>query len=91
MSVAETNCSEGLDITDAKDGGVIKVITKEGTGHEHPCQGSNVAVHYVGKLLDGTQFDSSRESGRPLDFTLGNGKYFSKVYCCDCCVNTALI
>ncbi len=35
--------------------------------------GDTVAVHYTGKLLNGTVFDSSRERGQPIEFPLGSG------------------
>jgi peptidylprolyl isomerase len=35
--------------------------------------GDVVAVHYTGKLSDGTIFDTS-EGGKPLSFTLGSGQ-----------------
>ncbi|OGA72589.1 MAG: peptidylprolyl isomerase [Betaproteobacteria bacterium RIFCSPLOWO2_12_FULL_65_14] len=36
-------------------------------------RGDDIVVHYVGKLLDGKQFDSSRSRRDPLDFALGAG------------------
>ena len=36
-------------------------------------RGCDIVVHYVGKLLDGKQFDSSRNRRDPLDFSLGAG------------------
>ena len=39
--------------------------------------GDIVDVHYVGTLDDGSQFDSSRERGTALTFTLGSGEVIS--------------
>ncbi|KAK1784986.1 hypothetical protein P4O66_018421 [Electrophorus voltai] len=65
---------EGEDITPKKDGGVMKLVKKEGTGTELPMTGDKVFVHYVGTLLDGTQFDSSRDRGERFSFELGKGQ-----------------
>lgn len=65
---------EGDDITQKKDGGVLKLVKKEGTGTELPMTGDKVFVHYVGTLLDGTHFDSSRDRGEKFSFELGKGQ-----------------
>lgn len=57
----ETTVGVEVDVTPEKDGGVIKKILQEGKGWEHPNSGDRVEVHYVGKLEDGSIFDSSRE------------------------------
>ncbi len=58
------------DIDLTGDGGIIKTILKEGAGEPIPA-GMNAKVHYTGKLLNGTVFDSSRHRGKPFNFTVG--------------------
>lgn len=50
-----------------------KTILTVGEGWETPEAGDEVHVHYVGTLLDGTKFDSSRDRGQPFTFKLGTG------------------
>lgn len=64
----------GMDVTESQDGGCIKEILREGTGDERPAKGNQVWVHYVGTLLDGSKFDSSRDRGEQFKFTLGKGQ-----------------
>lgn len=66
--------SNKIDVTPEQNGGVLKEILVEGTGDITPPKGVKVTVHYVGKLTDGKQFDSSRDRGDPFEFTLGRGK-----------------
>lgn len=42
-------------------------VLKEGTGKQ-PSASDSVTVHYTGKLIDGTVFDSSVERGAPATF-----------------------
>jgi FKBP-type peptidyl-prolyl cis-trans isomerase len=44
-----------------------------GTG-EQAVAGKTVRVHYTGKLLDGTVFDSSHKRNEPFEFPLGVGR-----------------
>lgn len=55
------------------DTGLKYVVTAEGSG-ETPASGTMVKVHYTGKLLDGTTFDSSVDRGAPIDFPVGEGR-----------------
>jgi FKBP-type peptidyl-prolyl cis-trans isomerase len=37
-------------------------------------KGDQVAIHYVGTLESGEEFDASRPRGSPLSFTVGSGQ-----------------
>ncbi|EUC65146.1 peptidyl-prolyl cis-trans isomerase, FKBP-type protein, partial [Rhizoctonia solani AG-3 Rhs1AP] len=39
-----------------------------------PKEGDTVTIHYVGTLLNGTKFDSSRDRGKPFQTVIGKGK-----------------
>ena len=65
--LAENKTKSGVTTTES--GLQYKVIT-EGTG-EKPSADDQVTVHYQGKFVDGTVFDSSYERGEPMTFPLG--------------------
>jgi len=73
MTTDENVTLKGEDISPDKDGGVLKEIIKEGYGDERPLPNDKVYVHYVGTLLDGTKFDSSRDRNDKFSFDLGKG------------------
>ena len=50
--------------------GLQYMVLKEGTGAK-PGPTDEVTVHYTGRLLDGTVFDSSVERGEPATFAVG--------------------
>lgn len=55
------------------ESGLVYVCTQKGRGPK-PTVNQNVKVHYTGRLLDGTVFDSSIERGEPIEFPLGVGR-----------------
>jgi FKBP-type peptidyl-prolyl cis-trans isomerase len=52
--------------------GLYYTITTAGTGVDYPTEDSEVTVHYVGRLLDGTKFDSSYDRGQPFTSALSS-------------------
>ena len=55
------------------DSGLYYKITKTTEG-KSPKAGDMVSVHYAGKLVDGTEFDSSFKRGEPIEFNVGIGQ-----------------
>ncbi|XP_044500443.1 peptidyl-prolyl cis-trans isomerase FKBP62-like [Mangifera indica] len=77
MDMPEDTVSTYLKVGEEKEitkTGLKKKLLKEGEGWETPGSGDEVEVHYTGTLLDGTQFDSSRDRGTPFKFKLGQGQ-----------------
>ena len=58
---------EGVKVTES---GLQYMVVKEGDGLQ-PGLEDVVTVHYTGKLIDGTVFDSSVERGEPATFAVG--------------------
>lgn len=75
---AKTNTDAGAKFLsdNAKKQGVVTtpsglqyLVIKQGTGKK-PSATSKVTVHYEGRLIDGTVFDSSIDRGEPINFQL---------------------
>lgn len=49
-------------------------ITQTNEAGKKAKRGENVDVHYTGRLLDGTKFDSSVDRGTPITFPIGTGR-----------------
>ncbi|MHC4618106.1 MAG: FKBP-type peptidyl-prolyl cis-trans isomerase [Planctomycetota bacterium] len=73
---AAKNLGEGktfLEANKAKEGvkvlpsGLQYKVLKEGTG-KTPTADDKVKTHYRGRLIDGTEFDSSYKRGKPAEF-----------------------
>jgi len=50
--------------------GLQYLVLEKGTGTQYPLATDQVEVHYEGKLLDGTVFDSSLKRGQSISFGL---------------------
>jgi FKBP-type peptidyl-prolyl cis-trans isomerase len=80
--VSESNNNQRSAQTDAllkatdNQGNLNRMVIddiKIGEGREVKT-GDTVAVHYVGRLQDGTEFDNSKKRGQPFVFTVGDGQ-----------------
>lgn len=69
---ADTPAPEESPATAQDATGLVIEDLGVGEGPE-AVSGNAVTVHYTGWLTDGTQFDSSLDSGQPFQFTLGQG------------------
>jgi peptidylprolyl isomerase len=56
--------------------GLMYVMHKPGAAQK-PQAGQTVSVHYTGTLTNGTKFDSSRDSGQPIEFPIGQRRVIS--------------
>lgn len=64
--LAENAKKEGVKVTKS---GLQYVVVEEGTGKQ-PKATDTVRVHYEGRLINGTTFDSSIKRGTPAEFPL---------------------
>ena len=62
----ENKAKDGVQVTES---GLQYEVISEGDGPK-PSATDTVSVHYVGTLLDGTEFDSSVARGQPAEFPL---------------------
>lgn len=63
------NENKGKENVQVTSSGLQYIVEKEGEGAQ-PSAEDEVTVHYTGKLLDGTVFDSSVNRGEPATFPL---------------------
>lgn len=62
----ENKAKEGVKVTES---GLQYKVLVQGNGKQ-PTASDNVTVHYTGRLIDGTEFDSSVKRGQPATFGL---------------------
>ncbi len=65
--LADNKAKEGVKATAS---GLQYKVLKDATGPKPSSAAATVRVHYTGKLIDGTVFDSSVKRGEPAEFPL---------------------
>ncbi|WP_166038663.1 FKBP-type peptidyl-prolyl cis-trans isomerase [Sphingosinicella sp. YJ22] len=68
-SLGSTQQSNATEWQTTPSGIRYRRISGAGTGPK-PSQTDTVTIHYVGKLMDGTEFDSSFRAGEPVTMAL---------------------
>ena len=58
------------------ESGLYFIQTQEGKGPKAE-DGKTITMHYTGKFLDGTTFDSSIQRGKPMEFVLGQQPFIA--------------
>jgi len=66
LFLERNKAAEGVKVTAS---GLQYKVVSTGSG-KAPVATDNVTVHYIGKLIDGTEFDSSVKRGQPASFAL---------------------
>jgi FKBP-type peptidyl-prolyl cis-trans isomerase FkpA len=70
MLIEEYISENNLDAQSTASG--LYYVIDEPGNEEHPNLQHDVTIHYEGKLLDGTKFDSSLDRGEPSTFALAD-------------------
>ncbi len=71
MSILTSNNTSETTMAQAPEVTIQEVVVGEG---ETAVLGNRVVVHYTGRFVDGTVFDSSVTRGEPIQFVLGGGQ-----------------
>jgi peptidylprolyl isomerase len=76
LAIATAACSGGADDLEIPDdalrtpSGIASKVLRVGLGTVRPTPRSTVTVHYTGWTMDGKQFESSLDRGKPATFRL---------------------
>ena len=75
-TLAKGHTKHHYDMETLAKGLITKTTLRPGhsPSADRPVFGNEVTIHYVGRLVDGTVFESTRERNRPFTFRLGDGE-----------------